>query len=850
MNKLTKTLAILCAFVMVTISVAGCMPATDVVSEQNSDAQSSDSSEVNAVFNSELPADRKYINVINGASYTFNITPSDKYPDSGNKLTDGIESELENDDTWVGILGKKDIEIVFDLGETKNDLCGFAINTMFDSSVGRGIPKSVEMYASDDGTKFVRVASSSIYSSTFASKRIIEHSAYTAKGFSARYVKLVITDIITSWTFIDNFRLFTAVEAGKVEKVDTMYYVNQPMPENVKASFWDSSEAGYAKRVNMLRGRSMRVYTVAPLSEELMSNYYNTPASSTLLTDGKTGSESYSDKAYFHMTKGFGRYFIFDLEHLSALDSATVGIYSLNDYAIVHPESIAVLLSEDGKSWQTVVIKTTSEFPSAEADRATVTLDFEKTYKARFVKFEITISAHCWIDELEVFGTKKISSDTATIKADIIGETNYSYPSLDVLGGSENIYLAYNYKVENRASGLRSKEQYKPLVGYYNTDGVLKDYFFDSFLYLPCSTVCPSGGKLWADSEAPSFKSDWMDYMDDLYKDGYNLKALNEATGEVKTELDDPDYKAKVYLSIFNSTDSCTNFGDVDGDGINENMSKLKDRKKVARWWIDMNIRQFEENNFENLKLHGFYWYDEALKLSDEKEKAMIEFIIDYVHSMGYYIIWIPYYQAAGFSSWKTVGFDLANMQPNYTFNENMTEAVLYDNATLTKMLGMGVEIEIDGKSFSSLEYYKRYMAYLRVGVETGYMNTVKMYYADAVPGVYLNSFYSSISRERSIYDITYLYAKRKLGVRDINIIKTEFNVTAGKKQQGTFEIDNDVIVDAYVKYSPLYGRLAVDASGNYRYTPLKNFKGTDEITITFSNGVTTSDVSVKFVVD
>ena len=99
-------------------------------------------------------------------------------------------------------------------------------------------------------------------------------------------------------------------------------------------------------------------------------------------------------------------------------------------------------------------------------------------------------------------------------------------------------------------------------------------------------------------------------------------------------------------------------------------------------------------------------------------ETELIRYASDYLHSLGYKLMWIPYYQASGFSDWKELGFDMACMQPNYAFSGQATIDRLYDNAATTKRLGMCVEIEIN--QYDSKADILRYKEYLAVGAETG----------------------------------------------------------------------------------------------------------------------------------
>lgn len=53
--------------------------------------------------------------------------------------------------------------------------------------------------------------------------------------------------------------------------------------------------------------------------------------------------------------------------------------------------------------------------------------------------------------------------------------------------------------------------------GYYDTEGTLRDTFFDTFLFLPCVTSTPSGGKTYRDNENPANLSDWRMFIDDVF---------------------------------------------------------------------------------------------------------------------------------------------------------------------------------------------------------------------------------------------------------------------------------------------------------------------------------------------
>ena len=107
-------------------------------------------------------------------------------------------------------------------------------------------------------------------------------------------------------------------------------------------------------------------------------------------------------------------------------------------------------------------------------------------------------------------------------------------------------------------------EEAKVYVGYYNKEGKLEDTFFDSALFLPYSRFTYSKHYKSADG--------WKYYIDNLFADGENVDALNEAVGIVGKELG-VDFKLKLFFSIFHTAPHYGSFpekfGDIDGDGLN-----------------------------------------------------------------------------------------------------------------------------------------------------------------------------------------------------------------------------------------------------------------------------------------
>lgn len=348
-----------------------------------------------------------------------------------------------------------------------------------------------------------------------------------------------------------------------------------------------------------------------------------------------------------------------------------------------------------------------------------------------------------------------------------VSASGYAMP--EILDGSDNIFLSYTFNHSYPTSGHRTKEGYMPLVGYYDTEGNLTDIFFDSFLFLPCVTSAPSGGNIYRDNSKPSNFSDWQLYVEDVFLDDYNVPALNQAVGEIKSALgnDYADFKANVFMTVLYPVITQDEFGDVDGDGKDEDFGNFADRKKAVKWLIDEQIKRMDMGDYEHLNLVGFYWFEEAI-LSDWEERELITYTNDYVHSLDYKSIWIPYYTARGYNTWSEYGFDVACYQPNYMFNPNPPADRVARACDTAKNLGMCIEIESSGDVFSSVEHYNRYMNYLKTCTEKGANAGIKMYYNDGVDGVIYTAYKSKDPIIRQIYDLTYKYASQTLDASEI----------------------------------------------------------------------------------
>ena len=501
------------------------------------------------------------------------------------------------------------------------------------------------------------------------------------------------------------------------------------------------------------------------------------------------------------------------------------------------PAGLLIYGSVDGEEWK-VFHHVDSVYSEGASSIAQVDETFDKAYKVRYIRITFSVLPHVYCDEIEILGRKNVEGAAELSESTAVNDL---YPQAfitpDQFDGVENMILSYNCNPSLSSGGKTTVEEYLPHVGYYDRDGKLADTFFDSFLFLPYAAFT---GTEYRDFTA------WNTYVDNVFAEDANINALSEAVEQVSEGLG-RDVRVSVFFSILYTWPDKTSFGDVDGDGVIEDFSKVEDRKKAIKWMIDEQLARFEAGGYDNLDLLGFYWFEEQITYSDPYETELIRYASDYLHSLGYKLMWIPYNYASGYSEWKSLGFDMACMQPNYAFRYNETRDILYRTAETTKLLGMCVELEInDADNPADVARYKEYLA---VGAETGYMNAVKVYYQGGLPGEFYKAYLSDNKYINSIYHDTYAFAKGTfseetetgrdeiVGCEDI-----ELECRAGSGVSGRLEIDTEASYSVKLAVSPKYGAVRLNADGSFSYTSRRGFDVSDTFYVYADYGYGLSD--------
>ena len=845
MKRFKRAAALLLALSM--LAAAGC---TDQPEETSSAAESgssdnSDTSsepfvepEVNEVRDRVdalygTPADRslKANNALSGLLPAFSRPASSEYPGNGGRaLTDGVRTQIFDTQSWVGFNGREPVTLTFDLGEVVDGLADFEVGAFEERDYGIGLPAAVAVSVSTDGENFSWIGS------VLAPAEVSGTEAYPftlrlAGTVSARYIRYEIGAPSNTWLFIDEV---TAVRYGAGADGDGPtsgevgdYYGDTNIPEITEPEYWDPSESDYAQERNLIAGLPQQIEQLASFSAEVATTFYNSKEDAAMLTDGKfAGQAAYSDPAYFRFTGGLGRTILYDLGRESAVSSfAGSFLYELST-AVGLPRRLLIKASQNGVDWQTIHV--TEAFKTSEtAARVEVAEAFAQTYRARYIKFVFPVNTHVYCDELAVYGTKRIPDDAADLVADAVEVAVYpdKYITPDDFLGVNNMLLSYNHDPASASGGKTTAEEYMPFVGYYDRGGKLADTFFDSFLFLPYGA--------YVNEENGDFTA-WNAYVDNVFAEDANVNALSEAAERVSEGLG-RDVRVSVFFSILYTWPDKTSFGDVDGDGVIEDFSKAEDRKKAIKWIIDEQLSRFEAGGYDNLDLLGFYWYEEQVTYTDPHELELIRYASDYVHSLGYKLMWIPWYCAPGYTDWKELGFDMACMQPNYAFSGQATVERLYDNAETTRRLGMCVEIEIG--QYDAQADILRYKEYLAIGAETGYMDAVKCYYQAGMPGAFYAAWKSADPFVNSVYHDTYLFAKGKYDSNETaggaiaDPSDLEMDTTSGRGVTGSLNVETESDYHVRIETSPKYGTLRF-GGGTVTYTPLAGFAGTDTFTV------------------
>ena len=228
---------------------------------------------------------------------------------------------------------------------------------------------------------------------------------------------------------------------------------------------------------------------------------------------------------------------------------------------------------------------------------------------------------------------------------------------------------------------------------------------------------------------APTFSAGQLDALDECVRQTAARIGTPPSKRYVVMCLPEPIYFQNYIASVKDPAAGNTRYwGSL--DGAEADFSRVEDRVKAYRWFIDETRAAFARKNYTGIELLGFYILPEVLdtrwRAEFKKYDEVIPAVASYLHSCNEGLFWIPYNMAAGYSSWKDFGIDMAYMQPNYYWDETGKNPM---QPTFSEIMrcGMGLELEfeysmveaVNGPA-SAAKYRARFDEYLQWARSSG----------------------------------------------------------------------------------------------------------------------------------
>ncbi|MGE5623562.1 MAG: DUF4855 domain-containing protein, partial [Methanocella sp.] len=478
------------------------------------------------------------------------------------------------------------------------------------------------------------------------------------------------------------------------------------------------------------------------------------------LTDGEFGPPQFDHMAWTIFTRQGGRNVILDLGEERTIHRLVSSWLHQKAVGVYYPRRVVYAVSTDGQNWAEVGTVNT---------KVSLTVEGPETQKfevaglnvvGRYVKLSLPVDVHVMADEVEVWGEEAVDPTAQRLQGapppskESVG---YLKPGAPEAGGAHHIVLLYTGYYRDQALTTWAKQDYRPYVVYIDQDNKAKDWMFDTIM-LPAQGSTTSGRNfvLAPPKAKPANMADWLEFADWLYRPGFQLEALNQAVAEAKAERNDPNYKVKVILDILYTNPAQKDFGDVNGDGVSENLDisagveeQLKNRTAVTKWFLDLLTKRWKEAKLDNLELIGFWWHRESVPyMASDTEERAIQMAADVIHQAGYKFFWIPFAHAEGFLDWKRLGFDASMIQPNYMFAD-VDKTRLKSIAEIAAQTGQGIEMEKHWFERSGEE--EKWLDYLNAGVRFGYMKDAVVAYYQNTKDL-RNAAYSKDAHKREVY--------------------------------------------------------------------------------------------------
>lgn len=478
----------------------------------------------------------------------------------------------------------------------------------------------------------------------------------------------------------------------------------------------------------------------------------------------------------------FGREITLTLPQETPVQKVRLSFQQDKKLGITLPAYMEVDLSKDGKAWL-YAGKATHSVPASEETKLVRTLEVDvPSTDVRYVRVRFPVKVFVFARQLQVWGSEEQQDEVRYVMLPPAPQS-VSWEDEKANDRIKNMVLAYSGGYGDL--GTWKKEDFLPLVGYISPDGIIRDQMFDAVHFIPYPNL-------------ETTAEGWTNYLNDLFRPGRQLDALNEAMMEYNKRrgtLYIAPVKEKVILTLPYPNPKQTDFGKVreDQDSLSFSASDVGEerafgyRKQALEWYFNQLKMRWDKAEFKYLQLDGIYWYNELIDDAVPRERELIIETANMVHQQGLRYYWIPYYGAPGLSEWKQLGFDYAFVQPNYYGNNPIPIDRIEATLEVANKYGMGIEIEGDDRMVRDLKYFQTYYNQLIAAHKLGIdKEKIHAYYYGS------KSLLAAVNNpdpdSRAIYDDTYLWIKGRFAQQDY-LLPQEVQTQAEEKpkeQQST----------------------------------------------------------------
>ncbi len=290
------------------------------------------------------------------------------------------------------------------------------------------------------------------------------------------------------------------------------------------------------------------------------------------------------------------------------------------------------------------------------------------------------------------------------------------------------------------------KDQFVPYVVHKDQKGNV-NWLFDGFLFLEFKDG--KGRNYVPGYDAKNARRvEWEWLMDRQFEKDKAFSALDQCIADQKKILGKPGFRHQLVVGIPSPILGQKDWGEIDGQVMD--FSNAEDRVKAAQWYIDLFLERYQQQNYKNIDLSGFYWVDEAVN----KDEDLLRAIGDYIRTKNLKLYWIPYWNAKGSDKWKEYNFDFAWIQPNHFFNKKVPDERLDDACAFARKMNMGVEMEFDRRAMAGNEadMSSRLESYISAFERNGVFRESPIAYYEGGDGFY--KFYKSDDpRDQALID-------------------------------------------------------------------------------------------------